>query len=213
MNRAYDVILVGLGATGSAAAYALARRGVRVLGLDARRPPHSFGSHHGESRIIRKAYYEHPSYVPLLERAFAGWADLATRIGRRILLNTGGLMIGRPESELVSGVLASVREHRMPNEVLTSRTLVERFPQFRVDSETIGVWEADAGVLFPEECIRAFLDGAAAAGADLHYDEPVREWQTRPGRIEVRTDTGSYQAGALVLCAGTGLSALAQPTF
>ena len=103
MARAYDVIVVGLGAMGSAAAYHLASRGARVLGIDAHHPPHSHGSHHGESRIIRKAYYEHPAYVPLLERAFALWPELGERSGTRLLLKTGGLMIGAETGELVSG--------------------------------------------------------------------------------------------------------------
>src|ERR671937_3311750 len=132
MARNYDVIVVGLGAMGSAATYALATRGLRVLGLDAHHPPHSHGSHHGESRIIRKAYYEHPAYVPLLERAFAAWRELEERAHTALLRQTGGLMIGPPTGELVPGVLASVREHHLPHELLSSEVLGARHPQFRV---------------------------------------------------------------------------------
>src|ERR671935_1108952 len=103
--RKYDAVVVGLGAMGSAAAYALATCGLRVLGLDAHHPPHRHGSHHGESRIIRKAYYEHPAYVPLLERAFAAWRELEDRVHETLLRRTGGLMIGAGTGELVPGVL------------------------------------------------------------------------------------------------------------
>src|SRR5512145_1868884 len=170
MNN-FDVVVVGLGAMGSAAAYTLAGRGLRVLGLDADHPPHRHGSHHGESRIIRKAYYEHPAYVPLLERAFAAWRELEGRAHAALFRRTGGLMIGATTGELVPGVLASARAHRLPHEVLSSDALAARYPQFRADRSMIAVWESDAGILYPEACVRAFLEGARAAGAELRYGE------------------------------------------
>src|SRR5215813_5480337 len=103
----YDTIVVGLGAMGSAALYQLTRRGQRVLGLEAFGPGHRLGSSHGESRIIRLAYYEHPNYVPLLHRAYALWEDLERASGDQLLRITGGLMIGAPDSPLVSGAHAS----------------------------------------------------------------------------------------------------------
>ena len=129
----FDVVVVGLGTTGSAAACTLASRGLRVLGLDRYQPPHRHGSHHGESRIIRKAYYEHPAYVPMLERAFAAWRELEARAHATLLRRTGGLMIGLPTGQLVPGVLASARVHRLPHEVLSSDALAARYPQLRVD--------------------------------------------------------------------------------
>jgi sarcosine oxidase len=205
MHRAYDVIVVGLGAMGSAAAYQLASRGVRVLGIDAHHPPHLHGSHHGESRIIRKAYYEHPAYVPLLERTFALWAELAERSGARLLLKTGGLMIGTEAGELVSGVRASVRAHGLAHEFLSTRAVATRYPLFHLDPAMVAVWEADAGILFPESCIRAFLDGATAAHAALRFSEPVQEWKTTGAGVQVTTTRGVYAAGALVLAAGIGM--------
>jgi sarcosine oxidase len=205
--NSFDVIVVGLGAMGSAATYALAARGLRVLGLDRYQPPHRQGSHHGESRIIRKAYYEHPAYVPLLERAFAAWRELEERAHATLFRRTGGLMIGAESGELVPGVLASARAHRLPHEVLSSDALAARYPQFRADRSMIAVWEEDAGILYPEACIRAFLEGARAANAELRYGEAVQEWTCGPG-VRVSTAQGAYSGGALVLTPGAGMGEL-----
>jgi sarcosine oxidase len=204
----YDVIVVGLGAMGSAAAYALAVRGLRVLGVDRHQPPHRHGSHHGESRIIRKAYYEHPAYVPLLERAFAAWRELEERAHATLFRRTGGLMMGASTGELVPGVLASARAHHLPHEVLSSDGLAARYPQFRVDPSMIAVWEDDAGILYPEVCVRAFLEGARAAKADLRYGEPAQEWTCGPEGVRVRTARDRYSSGALVLTAGASMGEL-----
>ena len=208
MERKYDVIVVGLGAMGSASAYALAARGLRVLGLDHHHPPHRHGSHHGESRIIRKAYYEHPAYVPLLERAFAAWRELEDRVQATVFLRTGGLMIGSTTGEVVPGVLASARAHRLAHEVLSHDALAARYPQFRLDPSMIAVWEDDAGILYPEVCVRAFLEGARAAKAELRYGEPVQEWTCGPEGVRVSTARDRYIGGALVLAAGTGMGEL-----
>lgn len=208
MAAKYDVVVVGLGAMGGAAAYALAARGLRVLGLDRHQPPHVHGSHHGESRIIRKAYYEHPAYVPLLERSFAAWRELEARARAALLLRTGGLMIGEDTGELVPGVLASAREHHLQHEVLSREALAARYPQFRVDRSMLAVREDDAGILFPEACIRAFHGGARAAKAELRYGEPAREWSCGPGGVRVDTAQGRYSGGALVLTAGAGMGDL-----
>lgn len=208
MAAKYDVVVVGLGAMGGAAAYALAARGLRVLGLDRHQPPHVHGSHHGESRIIRKAYYEHPGYVPLLERSFAAWRDLEARARAALLLRTGGLMIGADTGELVPGVLASARAHHLQHEVLSRQALAARYPQFRVDRSMIAVREEEAGILFPEACIRAFLEGARAAKAELRYGEPAREWSCGPEGVRVDTTQGRHSGGALVLTAGAGMGDL-----
>ena len=208
MADKYDVVVIGLGAMGSAAAYALAARGLRVLGLDSHHPPHRHGSHHGESRIIRKAYYEHPAYVPLLERSFAAWRELEGRAGAALLLQTGGLMIGAETGELVPGVLASARTHDLAHEVLSRDALAERYPQFRLDPSMLAVWESDAGILYPEACIRAFLEGARAAGAELRYGEPAQEWSCGSEGVHVTSPRGRYRGAALVLAAGAGMSEL-----
>src|SRR3989449_9704044 len=130
MSPRFDAIVVGLGAMGSAAAYHLAKRGKRVLGLDRLRTPHTFGSSHGETRIIREAYFEHPLYVPLVQRAYELWGDLERKSGRRLHLQTGGVMVGPPEGELVSGARRSAQEHKLAHQVLSSEELRRRFPVF-----------------------------------------------------------------------------------
>src|SRR6266571_3650807 len=141
MSNDYDVIVAGLGAMGSAAAYHLARSGKRVLGLDRFQPPHSFGSSHGSTRIIREAYFEHPSYVPLVQRAYDLWGGLERKSGRRLLIPTGGLMIGPPEGALVKGALRSAEQHHLRHELLSSAELTRRFEVFKPDERMAAVWE------------------------------------------------------------------------
>src|SRR5215510_7591898 len=127
----YDVIVAGLGAMGSAAAWHLAADGKRVLGLDRFVPPHEFGSSHGRTRIIREAYFEDPLYVPLVQRAYELWAELERKTGRWLLLPTGGLMIGPPAGKLVSGAQRSASEHRLAHRVLSRDELRRQFPMFQ----------------------------------------------------------------------------------
>lgn len=208
MTASYDTIVAGLGAMGASTTMHLARRGLSVLGLDAHRPPHTLGSHHGESRIIRTAYYEHPSYVPMLVRSFELWRELGRHSHRSLLRMTGGLMIGLPQSELVSGVLASARTHDLAHELLSAAALRERYPAFHPDPEMVAVREAQAGILHPEICIATMLDQARERGAALQCNEAVRAWSEAGDRVRVTSDRGTYDTGALVLCAGTGLAAL-----
>src|SRR5262249_32458551 len=149
----YDVIVVGLGAMGSAACYHLAKAGQRVLGLDHYSPPHTMGSSHGQTRIIREAYFEHPVYVPLVQRAYELWAELERRAQRRLYVQTGGLMIGPEDGLVFSGARRSVEEHHLVYEIFSSDQLRKRFPVFNLSDGMKAVWEPRAGVLYPEECI------------------------------------------------------------
>src|SRR5947209_7850833 len=126
----FDVIILGLGAMGSAAAQHLARRGHRVLGLDQFTPPHDKGSSHGGSRIIRQAYFEGPDYIPLVLRAYELWRDLERETGTRLMHTTGGLVIGGRNGEIVRRTIASAEQHRIPIEVLEPPELARRFPAF-----------------------------------------------------------------------------------
>jgi len=173
----HDVLIAGLGAMGSAAASELARRGVRVLGLDRFTPPHSLGSSHGETRIIREAYFEHPVYVPMVQRSYELWRDLERASGARLLLETGGLMIGRPDSALVEGARRSAELHELQHQMLTAAQVCARFPALRPEKDMVAVWEPRAGVLFPEACIGAYLTQARRHGAQLRFEEPVRHWE------------------------------------
>lgn len=188
---------------GSAAAAHLAARGQRVLGLEQFQPAHDRGSSHGRSRVIRTAYFEHPAYVPLLRRAFELWRRLEIDTGRQLLQMTGGLMIGAPDSDVVSGSLRSAREHGLAHEMLDAAGIHRRVPSFTPGPGTVGCYESEAGVLFPEEAIRAHLDVAVDHGAHVHFEEPVDDWRvTAAGTVEVTTARGHYEAGQLVLAPG-----------
>jgi sarcosine oxidase len=202
MSERYDVVVLGLGGMGSAAAYHLARRGQRVLGLDAFPRGHTQGASHGRSRIIREAYYESPSYVPLVQRAYALWRELEGESGRALLRITGGLNAGAPDSKDVAGVVASARQHGLAYELLSPAAVAARFPGLRLSDDLVGVYHPTTGVLDPEACVGAHLDGAARAGAQLRHAEPVRQWAPDGAGVRVATDSGAYTAGRLVVTAG-----------
>lgn len=208
MSGTFDVAIAGLGAMGSAAAYHLARRGRRVLGLDRFAPPHAFGSTHGQTRIIREAYFEHPLYVPLVQRAYDLWEDLERSSARDLLRITGGLMVGIPDGVLVSGALRSAREHRLAHEFLSADQVRRRFPAFRPTDDLAGVWEPRAGVLFPEACVDAHLTLARTHGATLRPGEPLVRWAPDGDGVRVTTDQGEFLADRLLLSAGSWLKAL-----
>jgi sarcosine oxidase len=204
----YDVIVLGLGAMGSAAAQHLARRGQRVLGLDQFTPPHEDGSSHGGSRIIRQAYFEHPDYVPLVLRAYELWHELEGEIDSRLIHTTGGLVLGNEDGVLVRHTVASACQHRIPIEVLEPADIARRFPAFQPLPGDLGVLEHLAGYLVPEDCIRAQLISAANAGAELHFEEKVLSWSAESNRVEVRTARDSYASGHLIITAGPWASEL-----
>lgn len=197
-----DAIVVGLGAMGSSTVYQLALRGQRVLGIDQFTPPHAFGSSHGKSRIIREAYFEDPLYVPLVKRAYNGWAELQARSGKRVLSRTGGLMIGAPDGIVVRGARASAVEHRLPYEELSAADLRARFPALTPPDDTVAIWEPRAGVLDPEAAIDAQLSLARSAKAELRFGEKVTKWRATENGVEVTTFTGTYTAPRLVITAG-----------
>ena len=198
----YDVIVVGAGGMGSAAAFELARRGRSVLALEQFPLVHDRGSSHGHTRIIRRAYYEHPNYVPLVRRAFERWYDLEQRTGRHLLTECACLGIGPPDGEVVTGVLAAAREHRLAVDRLGPADLRVRFPQFQFDEGHVGVVERDAGFLYVEDCVLAHLDAARALGATIQPEEPVTGWAARGDGATVTTTRGTYHARRLVLTAG-----------
>ncbi|HUQ86429.1 MAG TPA: N-methyl-L-tryptophan oxidase [Vicinamibacterales bacterium] len=200
----FDVIVVGLGGMGSAASAHAALRGKRVLGLEQFEPAHDQGSSHGRSRVIRLAYFEHPAYVPLLQRAYELWRRLEQRTGRRLLQITGGLMIGHPESDVVAGSLRSAREHHLDHELLDAAEIHSRFPALTPGRDVVALFERDAGIVFPEEAIRAHLDVAVDNGAHVHFNERVDGWEAgAAGTIHVRTSRGRYEADRVILAPGS----------
>jgi len=202
MTAAPEVIVAGLGAIGGATADALARRGRRVLGLDRFAPPHDRGSSHGESRIIREAYFEHPLYVPLVQRAWQGWEALEHWAGRQLLRPTGGLLVGPERGTLVTGAMRSAEAHRLAYERLDAREIRRRFPVFAPDEAMVGILEPRAGVLYPEACIEALHARARAHGATLASGEPVLAWRAEGAGVQVTTAKGRYRADRLLIAAG-----------
>jgi sarcosine oxidase len=198
----HDVIVLGLGGMGSAAAAALARRGARVLGLDQFPLVHRRGSSHGHTRIIRTAYYEHPAYVPLVRRAFALWHELEQRVGGPLLTPCPCLTVGEPDSELVRGVKRAAAEHGLPVDELDRASLVNRYPQFVPDEQHVGVLEHAAGFLRVEDCVQAHLTDATAHGAELHAEEPAVGWKAVGDGVAVTTARNTYSAAKLVVTAG-----------
>lgn len=204
----YEVIIVGLGAMGSSAASHLAESGLHVLGVDRYQPPHSFGSSHGLTRIIREAYFEDPLYVPLVQRAYELWAELGKKTGERLLLQTGGLMIGPPDGVLVNGARRSAEQHKLAHEILTSTELGQKFPVFNLEDNPTAVWEPRAGILFPERAIKIHLELAAKFGAHLRFNEAVGKWEHFGRGVRVFADRSSYTARHLVLSPGAWMNSL-----
>jgi sarcosine oxidase len=199
---AFDVVVVGLGVMGSAALYHLARHGQRVVGIERFHPGHERGSSHGETRIIRLGYFEHPSYVPLVRAALQMWRELEARSGRRLLDITGVIEIGAPDSVLIKGTLDSSRQHALTHEILDPVTLMQRFPAFRVPPQFVAVLQPDGGFLMAEAAIHTFIALAEAAGAQIRLGETVREVKSRAGSARVETDRCRIDAGSVVVAAG-----------
>lgn len=210
MGERYDVIVLGTGGMGSAALMHLALKGKKVLGLEQYSPAHALGSSHGQSRIIRLAYFEDPAYVPLLRRAYELWADLEQRTGTTLLLKTGGLMAGDANSVVVTGALSSAKEHGLPYELLSAADIRRRFLVMQPLADEWGVYEPDAGALFPEACIMAHLQVAIQAGAEARFGTRALSWKATPeGGVSVQTTSGEVQADQLVITAGPWFSQVA----
>lgn len=204
----FDVIVCGLGATGCAAVYRLAAAGARVLGLDRYRPGHDRGSSHGLTRVIRLGYFEHPSYVPLVRRAYELWRELEATAGRPLLHVTGIAEIGPPDGVLLRGTLESSQRHGLRHEVLDADALMARFPAFRLPRDVVGVVQPDGGFLEVEPAIAAFIAQATAAGAEIRSGETVRSVEPYAGGVRVTTDRGVMTAQQAIIAAGPWTSTL-----
>jgi len=208
MAQSFDTIVVGLGAMGSAALESLARRGRRVLGIDRFAPPHTLGSSHGGSRVIRLSYFEHPDYVPLLRSAYEGFDRLSRASGEALLRETGMVVGGAPGNPSTAGMLRSAREHGLEVDSIDGRELVRRHPQFSVPAGWEIVTERRGGFVRPEATIAAALGLARRHGATLQCDAPVRAWGADTRGAWVETADGRVSAESLVLCAGAWMPQL-----
>jgi sarcosine oxidase len=204
----YDAIVLGLGGVGSAALFHLARRGHRVLGLDRFPAGHDRGSSHGETRIIRQAYFEHPDYVPLLRRSYELWHELETISGEALFHQVGLLQVGPADGVVVDGVLRAAALHGLPIETLSAADTERRFPGVAVPPGSVGVVERNAGYLLVERCVLAHLAAARQAGAQARHDCDVQGWEATAGGIAVNTADDRFTADRLVVAAGSWSSDL-----
>jgi len=202
-NR-FNTIVIGLGTMGSAAAYYLARRGKRVLGLEKFDIPHDQGSYQGYTRIIRMPYYEHPSYVMLLKRAYELWHEIERAAGQNLFYRTGSLDIGPADSWVFKGALRSAMEYELDHEVLTGLELAQRYPGYQLPHESMALYQPDGGYLTPEGCVVSYCFEALKQGAELHGREGAIHWEALPGNEGVRVYTARaiYEADSLVITAG-----------
>lgn len=207
-SRYYNTIVIGVGGMGSATCYELAKRGQRVLGIERFDIPHDLGSSHGYTRIIRLAYYEHPSYVMLLKRAYELWGEIERVSGERLLYKTGSIDAGPADSWVFKGSFRSVVEHDIAHEVLTGKELNERFPGYRFPHDLMALYQQDGGFLTPERCVVAYVNAASALGAEIHGREAVLGWEPRGDGVRVITDRAEYEADSLVFTAGSWNSQL-----
>ncbi len=201
-SKHYNTIVIGIGGMGSATVYELAKRGQRVLGLEQYDIPHDMGSSHGYTRIIRMAYYEHPSYVMLLKRAYELWNEIEQRSGEKLLHKIGSIDAGPADSWVFKGSFRSVIEHNTPHEVLSGKELNTRFPGYQLPHDTMAVYQKDGGFLVPERCTVAFANAAMAMGAEIHGRETVLGWEPVGDGVRVFTNRATYEADSLVITAG-----------
>jgi monomeric sarcosine oxidase len=197
----YDAIVLGAGGVGSAALWQLAKRGAHVLAIDRFEPPHDRGSSHGQTRIIRQAYFEHADYVPMLLESYRLWEELEQLAGRQLKRETGLVEVGPADGVVVPGVLRAAAQHGLDVEELTAVEIKGRWPALRVPDEFTGVFERRAGLLHVEACVKACLDAATHAGAELLTGVEVRDWSAGDD-ILVRTTAGNFRAARLVITAG-----------
>lgn len=211
-----DVIVVGLGAMGSACLYQLALAGVQVHGIDRFSPPHRYGSTHGESRITRLAIAEGAAYVPLVQRSHELWRAMEDVAGVRLLEQIGGVIIGNSTKNVhehgvenfLNATVAAARQYGIPHETLSALELRRRFPQFALRGEESGYFEQDAGYVLPEMCVRTQLSLAEQRGAGCSIDETVHAISPQSGGFRLRTDRGEYTCARLILTCGPWLGDL-----
>ncbi|WP_227131064.1 N-methyl-L-tryptophan oxidase [Halorubellus salinus] len=202
MVESHDVIVVGVGGMGSAACAHLAERGVDVVGVERFDVPHSKGSSHGSTRIIRKAYHEHPDYVPLLERAYENWRDLEAATGRDLLHVTGSVNACPPDADLVANAREACETHDLAYEELTGAELNDRYPGYGLPEHYDVLVQPEGGFLDCERAVSAHVERAHAAGGTVRARETVTDWAADDDGVVVETDRDTYRANRLVLAAG-----------
>src|SRR6187401_1128254 len=187
---------------GSAACYYLSKRGYKVLGLEQFDITHEFGSHAGQSRIIRKAYFEHPDYVPLLERAYENWEKLEWETDKQVYYKTGLLYAGKPTNEIITGVERAAGLYNIDLDQMNITAAADQFPQFKFPDDFEILLEPEAGFITPEKAIRLYASQAKKNGATIHSNEKVIDWKKEGTNIVVKSDKDSYHCNKLIITAG-----------
>lgn len=201
-QRTFDAIVIGVGSMGAPTCYELAKRGLKVLGIEQFGIVHDRGSHSGQTRIIRKAYFEHPDYVPLLERAYLNWKEIEQIRDVKIYHETGLLYMGEEDGEIINGVLDAADEYQIPVEEWDEDSLAEMFPDIRMSGDHIALYEPEAGYLDVPTAIKAYTDAAMKHHAAIHVSERVLGWIEENGVIIVTTDKSTYECKKLIITAG-----------
>ena len=205
----YDVIVIGVGAMGSSTLYHLSKvPNLKVLGIDQFYPPHTNGSSHGETRITRQIYFEHPSYVPMIKKSYPMWRKLESETNTQLFVQTGGIYIGENEGILMKGTIKTAKEHNFEIKILKAKEIMERFPAYHVPENFVGIYDPTAGILFPEKCVESFISEARKSGAQLNFGEKVINIQSSPNYETVVTDKGNYYAKKLIISAGAYVTSL-----
>ncbi|WFS04656.1 N-methyl-L-tryptophan oxidase [Rhizobium tumorigenes] len=208
MTPQFDVAVIGLGAMGSAALSHLAARGVKAIGIDSYYPAHKLGSSHGDSRLIRLGYFEDPSYVPLLQRAYANWRALEARLRSEVLTITGVLQIGAPDSTIVTGTRASCKLHDLAIEELDRAAIKARFPVFSLDAGEIALLDPQGGYIRPEAAVTGYIRLAAEDGAVLHFGEKITGIEPDDAGVTITSAVGKYRANKVIVATGSWISEL-----
>lgn len=201
-KKAFDVIVIGTGSMGSSACYHLASQGYSVLGIDQYEVPHELGSHTGQTRIIRKAYFEHPDYVPLLELAYKNWNKIEEESDVQLYFKTGLLYFGESDNQLISGIRGTSSKYKIKVDEFTSTQLENQYPQFNIPENYERMVEPDAGFLIPELSILVFLEQALQKGAVIKQNEKVLSYSSENSCIRVKTDKETYECKKLIITAG-----------
>jgi sarcosine oxidase len=201
-KNVFDAVVIGVGSMGAATCYYLAKQGLRVLGIEQFGIAHENGSHGGQSRLIRQAYFEHPDYVPLLRRSYDLWKNLEEEAATKLFYPTGILYSGMANDFLISGSQKSAETYGIPLEKLTSQQAHHRYPQFKLPEEYQSIFEYNAGFLTPELAIRTFAAQATAHGASIHTQEQLLKWEENDNSLTITTTKGTYHTQKLILTAG-----------
>ncbi|WP_158738282.1 N-methyl-L-tryptophan oxidase [Alteribacillus sp. YIM 98480] len=206
----YDVIIVGAGSMGTAAGYFLTKQHQRVLMIDQYAVPNRYGSHHGETRMLRFGYGQGEKYVTLVKAAYELWMELEKQTNKKLFYNTGALMVGAEDSEFVEESVNSSIKHHLPYIKLSAEEIMKRWPGMQIPDDYIGCYDPLSGFLLSEECVLAYKELAVENGADIIENQKVQHLDIGENKVKVHTKTGTFTASKLVITAGAWLSSMVE---